>query len=69
LLNPWAGQAGILPALACLTLSLLVAVLLGTVEALIARLKLRTVPQYIVVAISAGLLALLATTWQTGGVQ
>jgi formate hydrogenlyase subunit 4 len=68
LLNPWVSRPGLLPTLGCVLASLSIAVLVGTIEALIARLKLRTVPQYIVAAISAGLLALLATAWQTGGV-
>jgi formate hydrogenlyase subunit 4 len=50
-----------------LGLSVLVAVVVGTVESLIARLKLRAVPQYIAVAVASGAVALLATTWRAGG--
>ena len=66
LLNPWAGAAGALPAAAHLALCALVAVAVGTVESLIARLKLRAVPKYILVAVSAATVALLATAWRTG---
>jgi hypothetical protein len=48
-------------------LTLLLAVAIGTVESLIARLKLRAVPQYIFVALVAAGIALLATTFRTGG--
>jgi formate hydrogenlyase subunit 4 len=50
-----------------LALCLFVGVVIATIESLVARLKLRTVPQYIVVAISAGAIALLATTWRVVG--
>lgn len=68
LLDPFAGRAGVLVAAAgnLLVLALL-AVLVGTIESLIARLKLRVVPQYVVVALVAAAVALLATTWRVGG--
>lgn len=67
LLNPWAGHEG-LPCLAAnVLLSCAVAALVGTIESLIARLKLRSVPQYIVVAFASGVIALLATAWRAGG--
>lgn len=67
LLNPWAGQEG-LPCLAAnVLLCCAVAALVGTIESLIARLKLRSVPQYIVVAFASGVIALLATAWRAGG--
>jgi formate hydrogenlyase subunit 4 len=68
LLNPWSQHAPLLAAAANVGGCVLVAVLIGTVESLIARLKLRAVPQYIAVAISLGVLALLATAWRSGGV-
>lgn len=67
LLNPLAGDGTAVSALLTVALSLSVAVLLGTVESLMARFKLRTVPQYLGLAIAAGVLALLAVTWRTGG--
>lgn len=63
LLDPWAGTPGWPAALANLVLSLFVAVVVGSIESLIARLRLRTVPKYIAVAIGAGAVALLATAW------
>lgn len=68
ILNPLTGRAA--PALAAaanVALCLLLAVAIGTVESLIARWKLRAVPQFIVVALIAAGVALLATTWQIGG--
>jgi hypothetical protein len=47
----------------------LVAVAVGTVESLVARLKIRTVPQYIAVALASATVALLATAWRAGGTQ
>jgi formate hydrogenlyase subunit 4 len=67
LLNPLVGSAS--PAVAGaanLGITLLLAVAIGTVESLVARLKLRAVPQYIVVALLAAGVALLATTFRTG---
>jgi formate hydrogenlyase subunit 4 len=68
LLNPLAGR---FPApvvgIANVLLTLLLAVAIGTVESLIARLKLRAVPQYIFVALVAAGVSLLATTFRTGG--
>jgi formate hydrogenlyase subunit 4 len=68
LLNPFAGSA--LPALAGvanLGITLVLAVAIGTIESLIARFKLRAVPQYIVVALVAAGIALLATTFRADG--
>ena len=67
LLNPWSGSASLLSGLANLVLCVLVAVFLATVESLVARLKLRAVPQYIAVALACGTVALLATIWRVGG--
>lgn len=67
LLNPWAGSGTLPSACAHVTLCAGVAVVVGTVESLSARLKLRAVPRYILVAICAGAVALLATAWRAGG--
>jgi formate hydrogenlyase subunit 4 len=68
LLDPLAGRAHpIISLLANVLLVLVLAVGIGTIESLVARLKLRAVPQYIVVAIVAGGVALLATTFRVGG--
>lgn len=67
LLNPFAGEGSLRAALATLALSVAVAVAVGTVESLVARLKLRTVPQYVALAVGAGVVALLASTWRLGG--
>jgi formate hydrogenlyase subunit 4 len=63
LLNPWAAAGGALAVVANLALSALVAVFLGTVESLVARLKLRLVPHYIGVALGLGALAVLLGAW------
>lgn len=67
LLNPMVGRAT-MPVIVAVNvaLCLALAVAIGTVESLIARLRLRTVPQYIVVALVAAGVALLATTWRGG---
>jgi formate hydrogenlyase subunit 4 len=68
LLNPLVGKfPAPVVAAANVALTLLLAVAIGTVESLIARLKLRAVPQYIFVALVAAGVALLATTFRTGG--
>jgi formate hydrogenlyase subunit 4 len=67
LLNPWAGAGTALSAIANMLLCIAVAIVLGTFESLAARLRLRTVPQYIVIALSSGAIALLATAWRMGG--
>jgi formate hydrogenlyase subunit 4 len=69
LLNPWAGSGGATPAAANLALCAVVAVAIGTVESLIARLKLRSVPKYIALALASAAVALLATAWRTGASQ
>jgi formate hydrogenlyase subunit 4 len=68
LLNPWAGSGGPLSAVANLALCGLVAVAIGTIESLIARLRLRTVPKYIAVAVASAAVAVLATAWRAGSV-
>jgi formate hydrogenlyase subunit 4 len=68
LLNPWAGSASwALAAIGNVLLCLVLAALIGSIESLVARLKLRAVPQYILASIVAGGVALLATTWRIGG--
>ncbi len=68
LLNPFVGNASLaVVGLANVLVTLLLAVALGTVESVMARLKMRSVPQYVVVAIVAAGVALLATTFRTGG--
>lgn len=69
LLNPLAGAGTALSAGLTLALSLAVAVVVGTIESLIARLRLQTVPKYVGLAIAAGAIALLATTWRLGGAR
>lgn len=66
LVNPLAGSPTALCAVINLALSVVVAIVVGTVESLTARLKMRTVPQYIAIALAAGTVALLATVWQVG---
>jgi formate hydrogenlyase subunit 4 len=63
LLNPFSGEASLRAAAANLGLIAAVTIGLGTIESLIARLRMRTVPQYIAVALIAGAVALLATAW------
>lgn len=67
LINPWAGTPGVLTGATNLALCVAIAVLLGTVESLLGRLKLRAVPQYIAVALACGGVALLATIWRVSG--
>jgi len=63
LLNPLVGRAPTSVVVSAnVAMTGLLAVFLGTVESLVARLKLRVVPQYIVVAFAAASAALLATT-------
>lgn len=68
LINPLsgAGEPALVGAVNVLIV-LALAVVIGTVESLIARLKLQAVPQYIIVAFVAAGVALLATTFRTGG--
>jgi formate hydrogenlyase subunit 4 len=61
--GPWAA-AGVR-----LALTAGVAVAVGLVESLVARLKLRVVPQYLLVGGVAASVALLVTAWWRGGGQ
>jgi formate hydrogenlyase subunit 4 len=67
LLNPWAGTPGPLAAGVNLALAVGVAVVAGTIGSLVARLRLRAVPQYVVVALASSVVALLASGWRVGG--
>jgi hypothetical protein len=67
LLNPWGGHGLWLGAATNVALCVAVAVVVGSIESLIARLKLRAVPQYIAVALASAALALFATAWRLGG--
>ncbi len=63
LLNPLVGRASAAMVIASnVALILLLAVTIGTIESVIARLKLKTVPQYIAFAVVAAAIGLLATT-------
>lgn len=66
LVHPWAGGTGAAPALATLAGCGVVAVVIGTVESVVARLRMRAVPGYVVVALVAGSVAVLATSWSPG---
>lgn len=66
LLHPWAGGAGPAPALATLGGCIVVAAVVGTVESISARLRMRAIPGYVMVALLAGSVALLATSWTDG---
>ncbi len=65
LVNPWAGADHVMAvaAAANVGISLVIAVVIGTVESMVARLKLSTVPQYILAATIAAFVALIATSW------
>ena len=67
LINPVPRAAGELAGAAGVVgMILALAVVIGCVESLTARLKLRVVPQYIAIALGAGVVALLATAWRLG---
>jgi formate hydrogenlyase subunit 4 len=66
LMNPFSGQGNLLCAVVNLGLSVVLAILIGTVESVIARLKLRAVPQYIAVGLASATVALLSTLLRTG---
>lgn len=67
LVNPLHLASPPVAALASLALTALVAVAVGLVESLVARLRLRVVPQYLLVASASAAVALLATAWWQGG--
>lgn len=66
LLNPWALSGGLGAAVVQLLLSFAVVTVVGTIESLIARLKLRLVPSYIAIALGSGSVALLLGAWGAG---
>lgn len=67
LMNPWAGTCTALSATANLALATSIAAAIGTVESLIARLKLKAVPAYIAVALLMGLIAVVVAGCLLGG--
>jgi formate hydrogenlyase subunit 4 len=69
LLNPLDGKAepAALVAAVNVGLTLAVAVVVGAVESLSARLKLKAIPQYVLAGLLAAFVALLASTWRAGG--
>jgi formate hydrogenlyase subunit 4 len=67
LLNPFAGSPTPRAVAVHIGLCVAIAIVVGTIESLIARLKLRTVPKYIAVALASSAIALLATGWRNGG--
>ncbi|HET9553725.1 MAG TPA: NADH-quinone oxidoreductase subunit H [Anaeromyxobacteraceae bacterium] len=69
LVDPLHGAGGAAAAAARLALTAAVAVAVGCAESLVARLRLKAVPQYLLVAGVAGAVALLATAWRQGGGQ
>jgi formate hydrogenlyase subunit 4 len=67
MVNPVPAAAGLLAvAGANLLLTAAVAVVVGCVESLVARLQLKVIAQYVFVALAAGLVALLTTAWKQG---
>jgi formate hydrogenlyase subunit 4 len=69
LVDPLHGAGGAAAAAARLALTAAVAVAVGCAESLTARLRLKAVPQYLLVAGVAAAVALLATAWRQGGGQ
>jgi formate hydrogenlyase subunit 4 len=67
LANPWVPSSMPLAIALHLGLCVGIAVVIGLVESLVARLKLRVVPQYIVVGLAAAGIALLSMIGRTGG--
>jgi formate hydrogenlyase subunit 4 len=67
ILNPVPAGAGVLlVAAANLALTVVVAIAVGLVESLVARLRFRAVPTYVFLASASALVALLATAWWQG---
>jgi formate hydrogenlyase subunit 4 len=67
LMNPWLGRGPGWAMVGNVALCLGVAVTVGTIESLVARLRMRAVPQYLAVALASGAVALLAAVWRLGG--
>jgi formate hydrogenlyase subunit 4 len=69
LINPLTESRGpVLVGLVNVALMATIAIGVGCVESLIARLKLRSIPQFIAVALVATLSALLVTAWAKGSI-
>jgi formate hydrogenlyase subunit 4 len=66
LLNPWAGTGTWTAVAANLLLCIVMSAVVGSIESLIARLRMRTVPGYIAMALGIAGIALLATAWRAG---
>ena len=65
--NPTVGHASpLVVAAANVGITLALAVVVGTVESLVARLRMRAVPQYIVAGLVAAGIAVLTTTFAAG---
>lgn len=70
LINPVpAASGGLAVAAVNLALTGVIAVSVGLAESVIARLKLKAVPQFITVALVAAVIALLGTVWSHGGIE
>lgn len=67
LLNPLAGTASHATVILHVALCIFLAVLIGTVESLVARLRLAIIPRYIAFGLAAAALALTATLWRAQG--
>lgn len=69
LLNPLKDgtSPAVLVAAANVGLTLVVAIVVGAVESLSARLRLTAIPQYILAGLLAAFVALLASSWRSGG--
>jgi formate hydrogenlyase subunit 4 len=67
LLNPWAGSGSVVSCTFNVILCGVIAAVIGTIESVIARLKLRAVPQYLMFAVVAGAVVLLASLGRTAG--
>lgn len=69
LLNPLSESRGpVIVGLVNVALMAAIAIGVGCVESLIARLKMKSIPQFIAVALVATLSALLLTAWAKGGI-
>ncbi|MGE0396215.1 MAG: respiratory chain complex I subunit 1 family protein [Kofleriaceae bacterium] len=66
LVNPFAGESSIVAVAAHAGICIAIAIAIGLSEALIARLKLRVVPQYIVIGLGAAAIALLSMVGRGG---
>jgi formate hydrogenlyase subunit 4 len=66
LLNPLAGESSLAAVAAHIGICLVIAIAIGLSESLIARLKLRVVPQYIVIGLGAAAISLLSMLGRGG---